>query len=177
MKNEKEMTSFERMNIAACEMVKEDLGVEAISCKSHTSQTLKVVACPDKPNTVELFVPYQIFVGAKTNEVCKSWEVEYWKLAFRQLCLEFGVKNCPRTRLMTRRVKGTNPRMYADFFWKRIESMESWNIVLPEIHTYVIKNLPEATAETEEASTAGADKGKINIEEAYEQLGLKFACL
>ena len=177
MKNEKEMTSFERMNIAACEMVKEDLGVEAISCKSHTSQTLKVVACPDKPNTVELFVPYQIFVGAKTNEVCKSWEVEYWKLAFRQLCLEFGVKNCPRTRLMTRRVKGTNPRMYADFFWKKIESMESWNIVLPEIHTYVIKNLPEATAETEEACVAGADKGKINIEEAYEQLGLKFACL
>ena len=91
MKKQDEMTSFERMKAAVCEMVKEDLGVEAVSCKSHTSQTLKVVAYPDKPNTVEVFVPYQVFVGAKTNEVCADWDVNYWKMAFRQLALEFGV--------------------------------------------------------------------------------------
>ena len=174
MKKENGMTSFERMNLAACEMVKEDLGVEAICCKSHTSKTLKVVAYPDKPNTVDLFIPYQIFVGAKTNEVCANWDVNYWKMAFRQLCFEFGVKNCPRTRFMTRKNKGVNPRMYADFFWKRIEGMESWNIVLPEIHTCIPKNLSEKSAQTEEK---GDSEAKINIEEAYEQLGLKFACL
>ena len=178
MKTQKEMTSFERMNLAACEMVKEDLGVEAICCKSHTSKTLKVVAYPDKPNTVELFVPYQIFVGAKTNEVCANWDVNYWKMAFRQLALEFGVKDCPRTRLMTRRVRDAHPRMYADFFWKRIESMESWNIVLPEIHTYVPKSLPEREPKIVEGTKEqNVSEAKINIEEAYEQLGLKFACL
>ena len=130
MKKQNEMTSFERMNIAACKMVEEDMGLNAICCNSHASHTLKVVALPDMPNTVELFVPYQIFVGAKTNEVCANWDVDYWKNAFRQLALEFGVKNHTRTRLMSRRVKGVNPRMYADFFWTRIEDMEGWNIVL-----------------------------------------------
>ena len=178
MKKQNEMTSFERMKAAACEMVKEDLGVEAVSCKSHTSKTLKVVAHPDKPNTVDLFVPYQVFVGAKTNAVCADWDVDYWKMAFRQLGFEFGVKNCPRTRLMTRRVKGANPRMYADFFWKRIEGMENWNIVLPEIHTYIPNNIPEAVAEIKEtACEDDAVKARINIEEAYEQMGLKFTCM
>ena len=45
-------TSFERMNIAVREMVKEDLGVDVACCKSHTSKTLKVVAHPEKVNTV-----------------------------------------------------------------------------------------------------------------------------
>ena len=178
MKKQDEMTSFERMKAAVCEMVKEDLGVEAVSCKSHTSQTLKVVAYPDKPNTVEVFVPYQVFVGAKTNEVCADWDVNYWKMAFRQLALEFGVKNCPRTRLMTRRVRGTHPRMYADFFWKRIEGMESWNIVLPEIHTYIPKRITASAVEQFETICESAEmEAKINIKEAYEQLGLKFTCM
>ena len=88
-------TSFERMNMAVREMVKEDLGVEVASCKSHTSKTLKVVAHPEKVNTVDVYVPYEIFVGAKTLEACAHWEVDYWKAAFRQLPFEFGVKNCP----------------------------------------------------------------------------------
>lgn len=180
-KNGKE-TSFERMNTAVREMVKEDLGVTVACCKSHTSRTLKVVAYPEAENTVDIFVPYQIFVGAKTNEVCAEWDVEYWKMALRQLCLEFGVKECTRTRLMTRKGGRVNPRTYADFFWKGIDSMAGWNIILPEIPSFTLKNAPEMAAENFEKPDEGgkepeAAKEKIDVKKAYEMLGLSFACL
>lgn len=182
MEKQRKETSFERMNIAVREMVKEDLGVEAICCKSHTSKTLKVVAYPDAVNTVDVFVPYQIFVGAKTNEVCIDWDVNYWKMALRQLCLEFGVKECPRTRLMVRKDRNVNPRTYAEFFWKGIECMEGWNIVVPEIPAISQKPVLRIDAECastriDNAAESEKAKEKIDIESAYEMLGLKFACL
>lgn len=173
-------TSFERMKQAVREMVKEDLEVEVTSCKSHTSCTLKVVAFPEAVNTVEVYVPYQIFVGAKANDVCANWDVNYWKMALRQLCFEFGAKDCPRTRLMTRRVSGVSPRTYANYFWKRIESMSGWNIVLPEIP----KAQPEgaeimnATAQND-GESEGSDgiHNKSDILKTFELMGLKFCCM
>ena len=180
MENLSKETSFERMNMAVREMVEEDLGVEVVACNSHTSKTIKVVAYPEKVNTAEVFVPYQIFVGAKTNEVCADWDVNYWKMALRQLCMEFGVKECPRTRLMARRIGKVNPRIYANFFWKGIDSMAGWNIVLPEIPTFAERSREEEIegeihkpAHQEEANA----KDKYDVEKAYEMLGLKFACL
>lgn len=174
-------TSFERMNMAVREMVKEDLGVDVACCNSHTSKTLKVVAHPENVNTVDVYVPYQIFVGAKTIEACADWEVDYWKMAFRQLSFEFGVKGCPRTRLMTRKVSGANPRTYAEFFWKSIESMAKWNITLPEIPA-IAKKIGSEAPIVSTATSANSGKNaevseKYDVQKAYEMLGLKFACL
>lgn len=179
MENSKE-TSFERMKQAVREMVKEDMEVEVTSCKSHTSCTLKVVAFPETVDTVEVFVPYQIFVGARTNEVCTEWDVNYWKMALRQLCFEFGAKDCPRTRLMTRRVSGVSPRMYANYFWKRIESMSGWNIVLPELpkvkptETETVKTVAQVAASKDEK---GEIHNKPDVLNAFELMGLKFCCM
>ncbi len=174
-------TSFERMNMAVRKMVKEDLGVDVASCKSHTSTTLKVVAHPDQVNTVDVYVPYQIFVGAKTIEACANWSVDYWVMALRQLSFEFGVKSCPRTRLMTRKVRGANPRTYADYFWKNIESMAKWEIKLPEIPA-TAKRIGSVAPVT--ITAVSADNGKkaevsekYDVQKAYEMLGMKFACL
>ncbi len=173
-------TSFERMKQAVREMVKEDLEVEVTSCKSHTSCTLKVVAFPEAVNTVEVYVPYQIFVGAKANDVCANWDVNYWKMALRQLCFEFGAKDCPRTRLMTRRVSGVSPRTYANYFWKRIESMSGWNIVLPEIpkaqseETEIMKTAAQSAGESEESDDI---HNKPDILKTFELMGLKFCCM
>lgn len=174
-------TSFERMNMAVREMVKEDLGVDVACCKSHTSKTLKVVADPENVNTVDVYVPYQIFVGAKTIEACADWNVEFWKMAFRQLSFEFGVKSCPRTRLMSRKVSGANPRTYADFFWKNIESMAKWNIKLPEIPATAKKTGSTAPITITATSASNGKKAEVSekydVQKAYEMLGMKFACL
>lgn len=173
-------TSFERMNMAVREMVKEDLGVEVACCKSHTSKTLKVVAHPEKVNTVDVYVPYEIFVGAKTIEACANWEVDYWKMALRQLCFEFGVKNCPRTRLMSRKVFRANSRTYANYFWKNIESMAKWDIKLPEIPATAKKNIPGVHMSVAASATNGVNaevSEKYDVQKAYELLGMKYACL
>ena len=133
MSNNRVETSFERMKKAVCERVREDIGVEVTAVNSHTSCTLKVVAIPEKVNTVEVFVPNQIFVGAKTSDVCEFWDLDYWKEALKHLCLEFGVRGGTRTRLMTKRAPGVSPRMYANVFWTRMEEMKKWNIEVPEI--------------------------------------------
>lgn len=173
-------TSFERMKQAVREMVKEDLEVEVTSCKSHTSCTLKVVAFPEAVDTVEVYVPYQIFVGARTNDVCANWDVDYWKMALRQLCFEFGAKDCPRTRLMTRRVSGVSPRTYANYFWKRIESMSGWNIVLPEIpkaQPVGAEITKTAAQKAEENEEPGKIHKKPDIVKSFELMGLKFCCM
>ena len=173
-------TSFERMNMAVREMVKEDLGVDVACCKSHTSKTLKVVAHPEKVNTVDIYVPYEIFVGAKTIEACENWDVDYWKMALRQLCFEFGVKNCPRTRLMSRKVFRANSRTYANYFWKNVESMAGWNIKLPEIPATAKVNVPGVHMSIAAEATHGVKaevSEKYDVQKAYELLGLKYACL
>ena len=173
-------TSFERMNIAVREMVKEDLGVDVACCRSHTSKTLKVVAHPEKVNTVDVYVPYEIFVGSKTIESCANWEVDYWKMALRQLCFEFGVKNCPRTRLMSRKVFRTNSRTYANYFWKSIESMANWEIKVPEIFTTAKINIPEGQMYVTVPETSGVEakvSEKYDVQKAYELLGMTYACL
>lgn len=180
MENNSKKTSFERMNEAVREMVKEDLEVEVTSCKPHHSCTLKVVAIPEAVNTVEVYVPYQIFVGAKTNDVCAEWGVNFWKMGLRQLCFEFGVKDCPRTRLMTRRAAGVSPRVYADFFWKKIESMDGWNIVLPEIakndatEADGVKTVAQVAESKDET---GNVKNKPEVLKSFEMMGLKFCCM
>ena len=173
-------TSFERMNIAVREMVKEDLGVDVDCCKSHTSKTLKVVAHPEKVNTVDVYVPYEIFVGSKTIETCANWEVDYWKMALRQLCFEFGVKNCPRTRLMSRKVFRANSRTYANYFWKNIESMANWEIKLPEIPVTAKINVLGGQMYVTAPETCGVEakvSEKYDVQKAYELLGMTYACL
>lgn len=173
-------TSFERMNIAVREMVKEDLGVDVACCKSHTSKTLKVVAHPEKVNTVDVYVPYEIFVGSKTIESCANWEVDYWKMALRQLCFELGVKNCPRTRLMSRKVLRVNSRTYANYFWKNVESMANWEIKLPEIPATAKINLPGGQMYVTAPETHGVEakvSEKYDVQKAYELLGMTYACL
>lgn len=166
-------TSFERMNIAVREMLKEDLEVEVTSCKSHTSCTLKVIACPEEKNTVEVYVPYQIFVGSQTNEVCFDWDVDFWKMALRHLCFEFGVKGSPCTRLMTRKMSLANPREYANFFWKKQESMSRWCIILPEIPSTTKSYIPEESRK----NATGDAKSKHDVLKSFEMMGLKFACM
>lgn len=175
MEDSRKETSFDRMNIAVREMVNEDLGVEAIYIKSHTSQTIKIIAYPDAVNTVDVLVPYQIFMGAQTNQACKNWNVVCWKLVLRQLCMEFAVKDCSRARLMVRNAGAPNPRTYAEFFWKSVDSMGGWNIILPETST--LTQVKGIEARNESKLLLEAASVKIDVQNAYELLGIKFACL
>lgn len=180
MENNKIKSSFERMKQAVCEMVKEDLGVNMIACKSHASCTVKVVALPEEANAVEVYVPYQIFVGAKTNDECFKWCVDNWKLGLRKLCLEFGVKDCPRTRLMTQRCSNVSPRLYADYFWSKIESMKNWAIILPEfpkaqaVGSEILKTVAQLSESEEDSPKA---QNNQDIHKAFELMGLKFCCM
>ena len=172
------MTSFERMKKAVYEMVKEELEVNVTSCKSHTSCTLKIVALPDEVDTVEVYVPYQIFVGAKTSEACMDWDVNVWKIALMQLCFEFGVKDCPITRLMTKRPVGVSARMYANHFWKKFETMNRWNIVVSEISSIKSAELrnDKNNKPTEKKIENVEIYKKSEIVNAFELMGLKFCC-
>lgn len=173
-------TSFERMKQAVSEVIKEELGVSVESCKSHTSCTLKVVALPEAVNTVEVYIPYQIFVGARTNDACSGWDVETWKMGFRSLCFEFGVKDCPRTRLMAKKSVQVSPRGYANYFWKRIESMNGWNIVLPEIpkaKTVGAEILKNAAQLSEDEGVSQKNTDGLEVQKTFELMGLKFCCM
>lgn len=173
-------TSFERMNMAVQKIVKEDLGVDVACCKSHASATLKVIACPEQVDTVEVYVPYQIFVGAKTVGACAEWSVDYWASALKQLSFEFGVKNYLRTCLMSRNVRGISPRTYAGSFWKSIESMAKWKIELPESQDASVI-LARITPETV-TTISVKENGEIQVSEeydikaAYNLFGMDLAC-
>lgn len=166
------MTSFERMKEAVRERVKEDLGVEVTAINSHTSCTLKVVAIPEMVNAVEVFVPTQIFVGARTSDVCASWDVDYWKNALKTLCLEFGVRKAPYTRLMTKRVPGASPRMYANLCWIKSADMSGWGITVPEIPK--ARPVGEELLETVLKLSTGETSGNPEVVHSFEQMGLKF---
>lgn len=183
-KQSKEVNSFVRMLAGILEMFKDDMNLEVALCNSHTSKTLKVIAIPEKNNTVEVLVPYQIYEGAKNFEICEKWSVEYWKGALRTLPLEFAVKGNPSARYMTRKGKNVDARLYADFFWKRFETMSGWNIVTPEIPVVVTPVLAEPKAlkpsecveEAEEEKVSEA-KAKVDLQEIYKMMGMKFAAL
>lgn len=173
-------TSFERMKKAVSEVIKEELGVNVIACNSHTSCTLKVVAIPQKENCAEVYIPYQIFVGARTNDTCSNWSVDNWKMGLRKLCLEFGVKDCPRTRLMTKRSAQVSPRLYANYFWSKVESMKGWNIILPEfpkaqpVGAEILQTAAQLAGSEDVSQKA---QNNLEVQKAFELMGLKFCCM
>ena len=82
---------------------------------------------------------------------------------------------------MSRKVSGANPRTYADFFWKNIESMAEWNIKLPEIPATAKKTGSTAPITITATSASNGKKAEVSekydVQKAYEMLGMKFACL